>query len=150
MVCEDRCKRLENTLLKHGFIKVREYLVDEGMYGAEESYELEGVVVDIFYTKKSKEHFSALTFYAEDGLSMNKTISMLGGLKVKEFYFTPYELMEVEFKGSRIFVPKDMDLYLSEYYGPNFLVPDPSWVTGMAGNCKELHSKIGVQTLFIK
>ena len=147
---EDRSQELEEILHRHGFRKVREYLVDNGEYGAEESYECNGVVIDIFYIKKDKNHYSALTFYAEPGKSMKQTITKRGGLMVKEFYFTPYELKLVKFKGAEIYIPADSKKYLSEYYGPNYLVPDPHWVTGMAGNCKELKEKIGVQTLFVR
>lgn len=147
---EDRSPKLEQALLEYGFTKVREYLVDGGKYGAEESYEYKGVVIDIFYIKKTSKHFSALTFYADEGESMRKTIAKRGGLLVKEFYFTPYDLKQVEFKGAKIHVPDDSITYLKEYYGPNYLVPDPNWVTGMAGNCKELKDKIGVQTLFLR
>ncbi|MCK5782368.1 MAG: LicD family protein [Flavobacteriales bacterium] len=145
---EDGNKRLEDVLIKHGFTKVREYRIDDGEYGMEQTYELNGVTVDFFYTRKEENEYLAHTFYSDKGLNMNQTIDKYGGLLVTEFSFTPFALQRVLFKDAVFYVPQNYDLYLKEYYGDDYMTPNSNWRTDMAGNGRGV-SKIGVRTVFI-
>lgn len=140
--------KLEKVLNEYGFVKVREYKIDDGEYGLEQTYELNGITVDFFYTKKQEKEYLAHTFYSDKGLNMNQTISKYGGLLVTEFVFTPFDLELITFKDANFFVPVNYDLYLKEYYGANYMTPNRDWKTEMAGNGRKV-DKIGKRTVFI-
>lgn len=140
---------LEKVLTKYGFKKVREFQIDEGTYGLEQTYELNGVTVDFFFIVDDGKNFLAHTFHSEGSSSMNQTIEKHGGLLVTEFIFTPYELKKVQFKGGNFYIPVDSNLYLKEYYGEDYMTPNKNWITGMAKNSRSLN-KIGVRTLFLR
>jgi phosphorylcholine metabolism protein LicD len=140
---------LENILIKYGFKKIREFQIDDGIYGLEQTYELNGVTVDFFYNIDNGGEFLAHTFYSEETYSMNQTIERNGGLLVTEFTFTPYELERIKFKGGYFYIPKNPDLYLKEYYGEDYMIPNKNWKTGMAKNSRPLE-KVGVRTLFLR
>jgi len=145
----DKNLGLEKVLLKYGFKKVREFQIDRGRYGLEQTYELNGVTVDFFYIIDDGNKFIAHTFYSEDSYSMNQTIERNGGLLVTEFIFTPYYLERIEFKGAFFYIPKNPDLYLKEYYGEDYMIPNKNWKTGMAKNSRHLN-KVGERTLFLR
>jgi hypothetical protein len=67
-------KNDEYILKKYGFKKVREILVDEGVYGREETYQYKGVDIDIFYFYKRKNEIYCHEFAFENDKGWNSSM----------------------------------------------------------------------------
>jgi len=141
---EDYSIKIEETMIKHGFIKKHSFLVDNGEFAIEETYNYKGIGIDIFYFKKQNNKLIGYGFINEAGLSWDKTIQKYGGLLVRELVF-PYEgLDEIEFLGSIYPIPKNPKKHSASHYGENFMIKDDKWQPNKVTNVKYLDNKIGV------
>jgi len=140
----DYSKQIENTMVKYGFTKKHEFLVDNGKFAVEETYEYKGIGIDIFYFKVMNEKLIGYDFINEEGLSWDKTIQKYGGLLVRELTF-PYEgLDKIKFLGSYYPIPKNPKKHLSSHYGESFMIKDNKWKPNKVTNVKYLYNKLGV------
>jgi hypothetical protein len=133
---------IEQIFIKYGFKKTRSFLVDDGVFAREETYEYAGVGVDIFYFKVLQDKLIGYGFRAKDGLSPAHTIQKYGGLMVREITFPYSGFTEYEFKNFNVNIPKDFDAHLSAFYG-NWREKNTNWNPyTMAQNVVYLENKV--------
>ncbi len=142
----------EAVFNKHGFKKIKEFLIDNGEYGREETYIYLGVSIDIFYytrvnTQKAYYH----DFRPIEGLSRDLTISKIGGLIPREITLSLYpEVGYISFLSNRHPIPEPVKQHLEDRYGKDFMIENPAWSTDKETNqnIKTLKTKIGVRYIY--
>jgi len=135
-------KEIEKIMLKNGFIKKHQFVVDNGEFAIEETYEYRGVGIDIFYFKVIENKLIGYGFINEEGLSWDKTIQKYGGLLVREITY-PYEgLDRIKFLGEEYEIPKNPKKHLASHYGNNFMVKDNNWNPKKVTNVIYLKNKV--------
>ncbi|MDE7414475.1 MAG: LicD family protein [Muribaculaceae bacterium] len=118
-------EKLEECLLSNGFELLREFrIIEDGkMVGAEQTYSYKAVMIDIFY-------FHIL---GEDKIKLNSFTPIFddkkyeGRAEIRERIMPYSGLKKILFKGIECYIPKNTSLYLSKYYGENFMIPDPNY-----------------------
>lgn len=112
-------ERLREKLIQHGCKLMRSYRVEE-IGVVEDSFLIEGVKFDLSY------------YYQEEGVDvvylmydMQKDESA----KVVQLRCSPIkEIVQINFNGGDINVPKDSEKYLAERYGENWRIPDKNYI----------------------
>lgn len=124
---EDQPK-INQALIKAGFELVRHFYSEkDGII--EECYRYKHTLIDIFYFFKKDN-----TLYAYIPQPyINSFIPKHYGPKDKR----PYKLWKIsvadggyekaEFKGAMVWIPNEIQSYLSAHYGPGFMTPDPKF-----------------------
>lgn len=141
----DHSEDIEIVFKKYGFIKTKQYSIDNKLYGLEESYKYKGIDIDLFYFTLCEDRMRSHVFKNEEGKSWNKTIIDNGGLIVNEMTFPYTGFKKINFLDTEHFVPKEADRHLKSFYGEKYMVKDKSWNPyTMAKNLKVLDDKIGV------
>jgi len=142
---DDYSKDIRVVLQKYGFRLVREILIDNGEYGREETYNLEGIDIDLFYFSKKENCFKVHDFKNEDDKSWAKTIQDKGGLIVRERTFKKFDIIYINFLDSKYPIPNNTHKHLASVYGEDFMIPNPSWSPyNQPKNIKVLDDKIGM------
>ncbi len=144
---KEKIKRLE----EYGFKKKKEYLIDDGKYGREETYEYLGISLDLFYyTRINEKEAYYHDFIPLEGLSRWKTIEEKGGLIPREITLPLEEIGFIDFKGRKYPIPLPLDGHLKGRYGETYMIPDKNWVQGKrkSENIKIMENKIGIRTLY--
>ncbi len=151
MWLNDRSPELEKKLTSVGFKKTRDFKVDGGKYALEETYQLLGVDIDIFYyTRISATEGICHAFYPLKGVSIYKTIEIRGGF-VPEENTLPIERVEmIPFKGKMYPAPYPIDKHLIARYGEGYMVKNKSWIPdeNKIVAIKNLYDKVGIRTLY--
>lgn len=82
------------------------------------------VLIDFFVFKEIDNKISAHLFDAEDGLTWNETLKKYNnGLRVVKRSFSKFNLKKISFYDSVFLIPEDIDAYLREAYGEDFMTP---------------------------
>ena len=112
--------RIYHSLLKSGFKLVREFHV-VGENGLEQTYEYNGVTIDVMY------------FYEREGLfwcngavfpqKRNKAIYT----QVTAHWFIPFTIVQFDFMGISVFIPENIEEHLKEIYGVDFMIYNPNF-----------------------
>lgn len=114
---------VEQILLAAGFRLFRTFMVDYKV--SCQSFEREGVVIDIMYYHKEKERdfIYCYDFEPIPGIfnDQGQPFNVLG---VKRDVFPFTGLISTEFLGITVNMPAQPEKYLSAYYGADFMVPD--------------------------
>jgi len=140
---EDYSPEIENVFLKHGFVKKRAFLIDEGVYGREETYHYKGVDIDLFYFKQEADQLIGYGFKPAEGMTSANTIKERGGLLVREITFPYTGFKPYTFKGKSVSIPKNVEEHLSAFYG-EWREKNSKWNPySMAKNVKYLDDKVG-------
>ena len=137
---------------RFGFKKTRSFLIDDGLYGREESYEYLGVSIDIFYyTQCDTHHAYYHDFRPMQGLSRDLTIAKRGGLIPRELTLALESIGEIDFLAGKYPIPEPVEKHLSDRYGQDFMIENKSWNTDNAinQNIKLLENKIGIRTCYV-
>ncbi|WP_373079634.1 LicD family protein [Fusobacterium varium] len=132
---------IPKKLKENGILLLREYLVDNGNYGREQTYIYKGVEIDIFYhTINMKNKTTKYHSFISNGNSNNYL--------VKEALF-PFEgLVKIDFLGKEYNVPKNYIEYTKVKYGEDFMIPNPKWVMADEKNAIILKDKFGKVVLY--
>lgn len=94
------------------------YVWGEKKQGLELTFQKDQVKVDIFF------------FYTEnDGRLWHGAWKKYDKKSVNliKYYYDPFELKEVDFLGSKFFIPKDTLKYVTTKYGPGWKTPQKEW-----------------------
>lgn len=136
---------IKNEFEKNNIILIREYLIDNGSYGREQTYLYKGVEIDIFYhtidskNNKTKYH----SFIPFDNNLKDK-------YQVKEATF-PFEgLIDYIFLEKIFKIPKNYIEYTRIKYGDNFMQPNPNWTMNDEKNTVILKDKYGILKIYNK
>ena len=148
MFMEDFDEKNEKIFNKYGFKKVKMFLVDNGEYAREETYEYKGVGIDIFYFHRRDNEILTHTFAPEKGKSRYKTIEEKGGLLVRELRYPYSGFMHIEFLGKKFLAPSNLHEHLTASYGENYMIKDPNYSNEIATNVRIIPDKIGVRKIY--
>lgn len=142
----DYSPELEKTLIKHGFKKAREFLIDGGEYGIEQTYTKNGVSIDIFFfiRENNKIYCHVFDNKTEDGAEID--ISKNEGFVVRELTYDFTGFSKVNLFDHEFIVPNNFKEVLISDYGDNYMVPDPNYASGKRSNVKYLNDKKGIST----
>ena len=147
----DYTPKIDEIFKKYGFKKTREFLIDNGAYGREQSFEIYGVNVDIFYfTKKSSNKAYCHIFLPLPGKSRIKTIQEKGGLIPREELSTIEDIIYIDFLNKKYPAPFPTKKHLQDEYGEYWHIEDKSWdmQTFKNPNWKILENKVGVRKIY--
>lgn len=151
MYLYDHSVEIEKCFKKHGFKKIKDFTIDNGKYGREETYEYLGVQIDLFfYTQKTKKEAYYHDFMPLSGMSRDKTILELGGLRPREITLALEEIKYIDFLGKKYPIPSPAKNHLRDRYGEDFMVENKSWSLGKEQNknIKILTNKIGIRYIY--
>ncbi|NNF34367.1 MAG: hypothetical protein HKN68_09680 [Saprospiraceae bacterium] len=112
-------ERIESALLEEGFTKEREFVIEGGAYGREESYILKGVTVDLFYFTKTDSGMYAHLF------PINENREHI----IRELWTSANEFKQIEWEGMKLNIPKETDQRLIDTYGEDYRIPVKDWYT---------------------
>jgi len=115
---EDQSENIQKAFEKAGFKLVHRLEIDNGNYGLEESYERDGVGVDLFYFTKTKRGMYCHLFPLE---RKNKRL-------VRELFTSVNEFRSINWQDLDIHIPKDAEQRLRDTYG-DYQKPDKNWYT---------------------
>ncbi len=151
MWLKDKSPELEKKLVDVGFKKTRDFKIDDGKYGLEETYQLLGVDIDIFYyTRISDTEGICHAFYRLEGLSAYKTVELRGGFIPEENTLPIEKIEKIPFKGKMYPAPYPIDKHLIARYGESYMIKNKDWVPdeNKIASIKNLDDKVGVMTLY--
>lgn len=130
MWIEDYSPELRKSLEKNGFNLIHELLVDDGELGREETYEKDGVNIDIFYIYPAIDDYP----YTCDFLGHKEAISFPDSMKKYGYIIArriqlPWkkEFKKVPFVDTSFPVCSNADDILSFRYGQDYMIPNPDW-----------------------
>lgn len=119
------------TLESRGFELKREIIVDNGEFGLEYTYRYHGFYVDFFFMYPMGDgSYYGTEFRDHPGCNnWGESIREKGGLHVFRIFLPmSKELERVPFEKSSFMVTKDALGFVEGYYGPNWRIPDPTFV----------------------
>ncbi len=113
---------LIKDLKKAGFTWSSHYSVSNDKYGREDTFSYKGVNIDIFYLyPKINNYPYCCDFVHEKGMKKHERLPRRIELPVsKERKLVPFETLE-------LYVPENAEELCEFRYGPNYMIPDPSW-----------------------
>ena len=125
--------RFKEELINAGFTHKHRFLIDDGESGMEDTFEKDGVAIDLFYFYKGRDNKSYCTSfdYMEDCITWEECIKKYGNVKIYKFFFAlPSSFEYVPFENISLPIPDNYDDILRSYYGNNYMTPDPNWRGG--------------------
>ncbi len=138
MFLNDYTPKIEKIFTEMGFKKKKEFLIEDGKYGREESYSFKGVNVDIFFFTSLNKKYA----YYHDFVYITKGDENI--LVPREITLPLERIGEIEFKGRIFPAPFPLEKHLASRYGNNFMIEDRNWKIGKEGgfpNIKLLKDK---------
>lgn len=119
---EDYSQKIRENLKKRKVYLIKEYLVDNGLTGREETYEYKGIHIDIFYNTinllKQKTVYHA--FVQDKKIGRDKSY-------IYEYTFPFKGIIEIPFLDKNFKVPQNYDEYLKTLYGKEYMIPIKDW-----------------------
>jgi phosphorylcholine metabolism protein LicD len=126
---KEDAKRFEGEMKKRGFKKSREFWMDEKI--VEETYLYKGVNLDVFYYYSDKMIDKVHCFMLEEGEhTVYETLpeyTQVTSLSVKKVYATHSGVTWIDFKGEQFPIPESYHQYLTDNYGPTYMIKDENW-----------------------
>jgi len=127
---EDSSEAISSALVRAGFKQVHRIEIDGGAYGLEESYELNGVMLDLFYFTKTN---SGMYCHLFPVLGKNKRA-------VREIFTSVNEFKSISWQSLEVQIPINADQRLRDTYG-EYWVPNKGWNTPNQALNSEIISK---------
>ncbi len=115
---EDQSPRIAAAFAEAGFNQVHRFEIEDGTYGLEESYEMNGVSVDLFYFTKTEDGMYCHLFPV---IEKNRR-------QVRELFTHVNEFTQIEWQAVEVNIPADADRRLRDTYG-DYEVPRKDWYT---------------------
>lgn len=127
---KDYSKDFENLLKNNGFNLKHQFTALPDYDAFEQTYEKNGVTIDVFYHYENSEKIWTHVFYKE--------LFDEGSLfRIRKLDYPKDSLKQVVFLGKECFIPNNAEIYLEEIYGKNWRIPDQhfDWRKGSKNNC---------------
>lgn len=127
---DDYSPRIDEALAAAGFRLVRRFEVEGGSMAREETYQKEGVDVDIFYIYADAEFPTyQCDFVSAPGCaSHEESMQRHGYVGVRRIQFPlEYNFMRVPFENIEVSMATNAHEWLSHRYGPTYMTPDPTF-----------------------
>jgi len=115
---KDSSDAIPEAMVKAGFKKVHRIEIDGGTYGLEESYEFNGVKVDLFFFTKTNTGMYCHLFPV---VAKQKRA-------VREVFTSANEFKSISWQSTVVHVPKNPDQRLRDTYG-EYWIPQKKWNT---------------------
>ncbi|MBC6971716.1 LicD family protein [Bacillus sp. Xin] len=138
-VDENMRQAIEDQMKQRGFIKERAFMIDGKT--VEETYVYHGVYVDIFYYFKEADD-KVWCYFFEGGKNVtftnHETYRVSTGWKTKRAISTFTNMGTIPFKGETFAVPSNYEQYLTDNYGPNYMIKNADWDSSNSASNIEL------------
>lgn len=148
---KDYSPKIEEAMQRQGFKLISEYEIDNKEYGFEQTYELMGVTVDLFYYSYDNDKMWSHLFVNYPNLTNEESVFIKGGLLPIEQYFPKCNFTEIKFLNNLFVIPKNSDEYLSFHYGEDYKIPR-KWnywdLENDNKNARFLYNKVGIYKLY--
>ena len=119
---EDR-EKIRITLERRGFQLWRQYCYQGN--AVEESYYYRDIKVDLNFYEMTDDYARTWLFYMKPGHKYENSWTR----HVVQMTYSPIRGVKyAEFNGSRIALPEDPELLMTEKYGPSWRTPDTGWI----------------------
>ena len=131
MWSEDYSESLLECLNKYGFRRIKTFTVNNGSLGREETYEKDGVGIDIFYIYPAIDTnfpYCCTFLIYKDAVSYEDSMKKYGRILARRIQL-PWikELKRVKFENLLLPVLVNSEDLLERVYGKNYMIPDPKW-----------------------
>ena len=127
---DDYSTNIPKILKQAGFKLFHSITVDNGKLGREETYEKDGVAIDVFYIYEPIDKYPyCCDFIAFDGaLSFDDSMKKFGGLITRRLQL-PWEknIIRVPFETIELPICKNANQILQFRYGEDYMIPNPKW-----------------------
>jgi hypothetical protein len=147
MWSDARGEKLREVLINAGFKLIHELSVDNGDSGWEETYEYNGVRIDIFFFYPTNGKYP----YCCDFLTVKGSVDFedsmkKGGLIARQLDLPmTRERMKCILAGHEFYVPVNANEILEFRYGESYMTPNPSWgITSHDEHIRIWKGKVGV------
>lgn len=130
---DDYSHRIPDALSRGGFKLCHTFLADRGNLGREETYEKDGVTIDIFYIYPP---FNELPYVCDFGpfpglVSNEQSMRERGGVLARRIEIPVSKTrIKVHFEDIELYIPDNYKEFLSSRYGDDYMIPKPSWRNG--------------------
>ena len=121
MWIDDFSPEVVTALEKAGFTWLFSNLVDEGRLGREDTFEYNGVKIDIFYFYPAIDTLP----YCCDFLYMKESKDQFMARRIEVPYTRGRK--KARFEDIEVYIPENAEEICTFRYGPNYMTPDPSW-----------------------
>lgn len=131
MWAEDYNDRLQETLRDFGFKRIHCYTVDKGVSAREETYEKDGVSIDIFYIYPAIDEYpyccDFLNHYGKE--SVSEAMKRYSNNMVARRIQLPmsHDIQYTAFESLYLPIPKNAEQILAFRYGADYMTPNPNW-----------------------
>lgn len=130
MWAEDYTPSLSEYLGQYGFSLTHELTVDDGQSAREETYELNGVRIDVFFIYPAIDQYPYCCDFVcyEDSYSFEDSMKRYGQLVARRLQL-PWnkDLHRVPFEDTNLPVPVNAADILAFRYGDDYMIPNPGW-----------------------
>lgn len=120
-------------LTNNGFKLHHSFEVENSTLGREDTFEKDGVTIDIFYIYETEENGMYICdFFAKPGtITWEESMAKYGSVLARRVQI-PFskETVRTAFESIEVNIPKNYDEWLSKRYGRTYMTPDPNWVNG--------------------
>lgn len=147
----DYSSDIDDAMRNKGFKLIKEFSIDDKKYGLEQTYELKGVTIDLFFYSYNDDVMWTHCFHSFPNLTYAESIKVKGGFLPIEQYLPKSSFEKISFLNENFMVPIPTHDYLSYHYGEDYKVPK-SWcyydLEKDNKNAKFLWNKIGKVSLY--
>lgn len=131
---EDYSDEITKCLERSGFKLTKSILVDGGKFAREETYEKEGIGIDIFYLYPYSETDGYVCCFRNypDCLNFEHSIHKHGGLYAVQYYFPiKKRISRISFEDKlNLPIPENAHEIMRCIYGNSYMIPQPNRVAG--------------------
>lgn len=127
---EDYSPQTEEILRKAGFKLIRRFEIDNGKRGREETYQKDGIDIDIFYiyTDSSFDSYQCDFGYMKGTASHEESMRKYGCVRTRRIEFpVKKKFIRLPFETITVNTITNYHEWLSYRYGKNYMIPDPSF-----------------------
>lgn len=127
---EQYSPKIASALESYGFNLIHSFWVEDGSIGREETYECDGVAIDIFYlfTDNGKYPYCCDFTTINKCPTFNESMKKYGSIKARRIELPIVkERIRVPFETIELYIPKNAHEILQFRYGDDYMIPNPSW-----------------------
>ncbi len=122
--------RIAEALEAIGFKLIRTFMVEDGSFGREETYQCEGVAIDIFYIQEDGGKYPYYCGYDTigDTPTFAQSMSKYGRVRARRMDIPMIrERVKTLFEGIEVYIPANAHEILRFIYGEDYMIPNASW-----------------------
>ena len=149
MWIEEYSPKFVDCIQKYGFTLTHTFSVENDKYGKEDTIMLDGVQIDIFYIYPPIDG-RTLSYCCDfiihpDCLSGEHSVRKHGGLLPRRFEIPmSCDVIRVPFESLNLPILSNAHEFLINRYGPDYMIPNPNWSSGINPNIIPWQDKIAV------